>query len=125
MSATFSRTLRSLEADRSRRLFIEALLFILFGGWTAWMLLGQVAVYEVSERARLEVKSAAHPVASPVGCSRTGGTKTEIRSVARALRQNPRLAGPPVAAWVTLPWLAPDWQTGNDKSCQEVPGVVC
>jgi membrane fusion protein (multidrug efflux system) len=67
MSATFSRTLRSLEADRSRRLFVEALLFVLIGGWTAWMLLGQVAVYEVSERARLEVKSAAHPVASPVG----------------------------------------------------------
>jgi multidrug resistance efflux pump len=67
MSATFSRTLRSLEADRSRRLFVEALLFVLLGGWTAWMLLGRVSVFEVSERARLEVKSAAHPVAAPVG----------------------------------------------------------
>ena len=67
MSATFSRTLRSLEADRSRRLFVEVLLFALFGGWAAWALLGQVAVFEVSDRARLEVKSAAHPVAAPVG----------------------------------------------------------
>jgi membrane fusion protein (multidrug efflux system) len=67
MSATFSRTLRSLEADRSRLLFVEALLFVLFVGWIAWILLGRVAVFEVSDRARLEVKSAAHPVAAPVG----------------------------------------------------------
>jgi membrane fusion protein (multidrug efflux system) len=67
MSATFSRTLRSLEAERSRRLFAEALLVALFLGWTLWLLFGRVVVFEVSERARLEVKSAAHAVAAPVG----------------------------------------------------------
>jgi membrane fusion protein (multidrug efflux system) len=67
MSATFSRTLRSLEAERSRRLLVEALLVALFLGWMAWLLFGRVVVFEVSERARLEVKSAAHPVAAPVG----------------------------------------------------------
>jgi membrane fusion protein (multidrug efflux system) len=67
MSATFSRTLRSLHVERSRRLFVEALIVALFLGWTVWLLLARVAVFEVSERARLEVKSAAHLVAAPVG----------------------------------------------------------
>lgn len=67
MSATFARTLRSLQAERSRRLFVEALIVALFLGWTVWLLFARVAVFEVSERARLEVKSAAHPVAAPVG----------------------------------------------------------
>jgi membrane fusion protein (multidrug efflux system) len=67
MPATFSRTLRSLEAERSRRLFIEVLIVALILGWTLWLLFGRVVVFEVSERARLEVKSAAHPVAAPVG----------------------------------------------------------
>jgi membrane fusion protein (multidrug efflux system) len=34
--------------------------------WAAWFLLGQVTVYAVTEQARLEVQSAAHPVAPPV-----------------------------------------------------------
>jgi membrane fusion protein (multidrug efflux system) len=67
MSATFSRTLRSLQAERSRRLFVEALIVALFLSWTVWLLFARVAVFEVSEQARLEVKSAAHPVAAPVG----------------------------------------------------------
>jgi membrane fusion protein (multidrug efflux system) len=67
MSATFARTLRSLQAERSRRLFVEALIVALFLGWTVWLLFARVAVFEISERARLEVKSAAHPVAAPVG----------------------------------------------------------
>jgi membrane fusion protein (multidrug efflux system) len=35
--------------------------------WSAWMALGQVGVYQKTERARVEVGSAAHPVAAPVG----------------------------------------------------------
>jgi multidrug resistance efflux pump len=38
----------------------------LLAAWVAWFLLGRVTVYEVTDRARLEVKSAAHPVATQV-----------------------------------------------------------
>ena len=34
--------------------------------WVAWFLLGRVTVYEVTDKARLEVQSAAHPVATQV-----------------------------------------------------------
>jgi membrane fusion protein (multidrug efflux system) len=67
MAATFSRTLRSLETDGSRRCLGTLLLAGLLLAWAAWFILGRVGVYEVSDKARLEVRSAAHVVASPVG----------------------------------------------------------
>jgi membrane fusion protein (multidrug efflux system) len=67
MGATFSRTLRSLETDGSRRRLGALLITGLLLAWAAWFVLGRVAVYEVSDKARLEVRSAAHAVASPVG----------------------------------------------------------
>jgi multidrug resistance efflux pump len=66
MAATFSRTTRALQADRPRPRVIDFLLAALLAAWTGWFLLGQVTVYEVTDQARLEVKSAAHPVAAPV-----------------------------------------------------------
>jgi membrane fusion protein (multidrug efflux system) len=39
---------------------------VLLAAWAAWFLFGQVTVYEVTDKARLEVKSAAHPVATQV-----------------------------------------------------------
>jgi membrane fusion protein (multidrug efflux system) len=66
MSTTFSRTLRSLDADRPRRRGLELLVGVLLAAWAAWFLLGQVTVYEVTDKARLEVTSAAHPVATQV-----------------------------------------------------------
>jgi len=39
---------------------------LLLGGWGAWFLLSRVAVYEVTQNARLEVDRAAHPIATPV-----------------------------------------------------------
>jgi membrane fusion protein (multidrug efflux system) len=67
MPATFSRSLRSLEADRTRRRPGELLVVALLGAWVCWFVFGRVTVYEVSDQARLEVSSFAHPVAAPVG----------------------------------------------------------
>jgi len=67
MPAPFCRTLRFLDNNRAGRRGFLALGVILLAGWSAWMALGQVTVYQATERARLEVGSAAHPVATPVG----------------------------------------------------------
>jgi membrane fusion protein (multidrug efflux system) len=67
MAATFSRTLRSLETAGSRRRLGALLVTGLVLAWAGWFVLGRVAVYEVSDKTRLEVRSAAHAVASPVG----------------------------------------------------------
>ena len=68
MAAIFSRTLRSVEADGSRRRTMElTLAALIIGAWVAWFLLGRVAVYEVTDRARVEVEMAAHPLAAHVG----------------------------------------------------------
>ena len=67
MSATFARTLRSLEADRPRRRMAAPLLAALLIAWGIWFGLGRVTIYEVTPQAWLEVQSVAHPVAAPVG----------------------------------------------------------
>ena len=66
MPATFSRTLRSLEADGPRHRTVTVLVLVLLVVSAAWSFLGRVRVYEVTREARLEVDSAAHPVAAPV-----------------------------------------------------------
>jgi multidrug resistance efflux pump len=67
MTVAFERTLRALHADRSRAATIGlAVTALLLCGWAAWLALGQVTVYEVSDRATLEAPTAAHPVASRV-----------------------------------------------------------
>jgi membrane fusion protein (multidrug efflux system) len=66
MSATFTRTLRSLEAGGGHRRGVGLLLLALAGVGLAWSLFGQVTVYEVTDRAWLEAQSAPHPVAAPV-----------------------------------------------------------
>ena len=68
MPIAFSRSLRSLESDGFRRSFWAlALVVLLLSASCGWFLLARVAVYESSERARLEVARAAHPVAAAVG----------------------------------------------------------
>jgi len=67
MPAAFSRTLRSIEADRSRpRTALILAAGAVIALWLAWFFLGGVPVYEVADAARLEVKTAAHPVASRI-----------------------------------------------------------
>jgi len=66
-TSAFSRTMRSLEADSSRRpnlvLVVAALLL---GAWFAWFFLARIARYEVTDTARLEVDQAIYSVQAPV-----------------------------------------------------------
>jgi membrane fusion protein (multidrug efflux system) len=66
MAENFSRTLRALQADGTRPRLGSLVVPALFLAWAAWFLFGQVAVQEVTATARLEVQSAAHPVAAQV-----------------------------------------------------------
>jgi len=61
MPASFTRAVRSLEADGFRRsIFGLLLVAILLGAWAAWFLRAHVTRYEVSNEARLEVDQAAY-----------------------------------------------------------------
>lgn len=63
MSSTFSRSMRSLNADGFRRSILGLLLVaILLGAGVAWFFLARISLYEVTETARLEVVQAVHPV---------------------------------------------------------------
>jgi membrane fusion protein, adhesin transport system len=63
MLSSFSRSGRSLEADSPRRLLLVLLVAaVLLAAWVAWSLLARVAVYEVTDKADLEVDRAAHPI---------------------------------------------------------------
>jgi membrane fusion protein (multidrug efflux system) len=84
MSTPFSRSTRSLEADSHRRSTAGLLAAMgVLAVWVAWLFLARVAVYEVTEQARLEVDSAVHPVASPV-LGRVVATQLRIGKPVRA-----------------------------------------
>jgi multidrug resistance efflux pump len=67
MAATFARTIRSLQSDRPRGGRLLAGGTVLLLAWSAWLIGAEVSVYEVSDRARLEMTRAAHPVTAEVG----------------------------------------------------------
>jgi len=60
MPATFSHTLRSLQADTSRRWGSTVFLSALLAAGLAWFFLGRVGVHEVTAAARLEAQARAH-----------------------------------------------------------------
>jgi membrane fusion protein (multidrug efflux system) len=62
MSTPFARSLRALEAERSRGWLPLAVAAVLFLAWSGWFLLARVPLYETSAMARLEAAAAAHPV---------------------------------------------------------------
>ena len=67
MPIHFSRSLRRLEADGSRRtLIFFAVIAILIGLWTTWLFRARVSVYASTGVARLEVSQENHPVDAPV-----------------------------------------------------------
>ena len=84
MAAQFSQTTRSLASDTSRyaiAVWMVAGLFVT--SWMIWFLLGSVTVYEVSQRARLEVRQTSHPVSAQVP-SKVVSTSLAIGSKVRA-----------------------------------------
>jgi multidrug resistance efflux pump len=65
-TTSFARTIRALDADgMGPTLFTIVLLAGLAGVWTSWLLTARVPVYQLSERARLEMERV-HPVAATV-----------------------------------------------------------
>jgi membrane fusion protein (multidrug efflux system) len=63
----FSSTRCTLEADGFRGTTLGVLLVLgLLSAWGVWFLGAEVALYAVSENARLEMSQAAHPVEAPV-----------------------------------------------------------
>src|SRR5262245_10388755 len=67
MASPFSRTIRSLNAESSRNsmaaLIISAAILL---AWLLWFVMARVPIFEISETARLEVDSAAHPIEAAV-----------------------------------------------------------
>jgi hypothetical protein len=67
MAPHFGRTTRALASDTSRYAVVAwSLAGVMLLAWLGWFFLGSVTVYEVSNRARLEVQQSAHPVAALV-----------------------------------------------------------
>jgi multidrug resistance efflux pump len=65
MSVAFSRTMRSLHAERSLGVaFALSLAIFILAAWAAWLLWGRVSVYAVSTTARLEAGAASYPIQS-------------------------------------------------------------
>ena len=68
MATAFSRTLRSLEADRFRRTAVVLLaVAALLAMWGFWAIRARIGVYEVTENARLEIDNAVYPLQAPIG----------------------------------------------------------
>src|SRR5262249_51648307 len=67
MSATFSRSMRSLRGDDQRSAITGIVIASVFlGAWVAWLFLARVERVESSDAARLEVDQAVHGVEAPV-----------------------------------------------------------
>jgi len=66
MATAFSRTLRSLAADRFRGTALAlAGVAALLGMWGVWAVKARVGLYEVTENARLEIDNAVYPLQAP------------------------------------------------------------
>lgn len=67
MPTAFPQSLRALDAERHSHALVGWLPAVaLLGAWVAWFIVARVAVYEVTEMARLEVDRAVYPVAAPL-----------------------------------------------------------
>ena len=86
----FSTSLHTLEADGFRGTMLGLLLAVgLLGAWGAWFIGAQVALYAVSEMARLEMSQAAHPVEATVAGRVMATHLTLGQEVALMARQYP------------------------------------
>jgi hypothetical protein len=66
MPASFARTTRALEDRGGSGPLVGLLLAAVILGWLGWFFLARVRVQEVSVAARLEARSAAHPVTAEI-----------------------------------------------------------
>jgi membrane fusion protein (multidrug efflux system) len=67
MATTFERTIGALRGDGFRRsISLLAVVSLLIGVWAFWLFRAEVTLYEVSDRARVEVDQAAHVVQAPI-----------------------------------------------------------
>ena len=67
MAEVFFRSRHLLDSDDSRNWGLGALIAIgVLGAWVLWFLLARVAIYRVSDAARLESGGAAYQVQAPV-----------------------------------------------------------
>ncbi len=66
MPADFSRTTYALEKERFRVFRFVAVALFISAIWGWWLTQSRVAVYQTTQRARVEVESAAHAIASEV-----------------------------------------------------------
>jgi membrane fusion protein (multidrug efflux system) len=67
MPLAFPRTLGRLDSEaRGPRALAIAVALVLLGAWTAWFFGARVALYAVSNSARLEVDASPYPVEAPV-----------------------------------------------------------
>jgi membrane fusion protein (multidrug efflux system) len=77
----FTRTLRSLDADRSRRgAWLASAGVLLLALWTLWLTLARVPVFAASREARLVTEHAVYALESPVSA--------RIESISAALNQH-------------------------------------
>lgn len=67
VSTAFTRSLHALGADRFRLSATTlGLATLILGGWGAWGAMARVSLYEVTDKARLEVDRAIYPVEAPI-----------------------------------------------------------
>ena len=67
MSTAFTRSLHALGADRFRvSAATLAIAALILGAWGAWAAMAQVSLFEVTDKARLEVDRAIYPVEAPM-----------------------------------------------------------
>src|SRR5689334_24964829 len=77
MATAFTRTMRSLEAESSRRgVWAACGAAALLGGWLLWSVAVPVSLYETTSLARLESDKSASPVQAPLA-----GKVTESRLI--------------------------------------------
>jgi multidrug resistance efflux pump len=95
MSIHFSRSMRRLEADGSRRtLIFFVVISILTGLWATWLFSARVSVYASTGVARLEVSQENHPVDAPVlgrvtGAHLIAGQRVQAGDLLLELDANP------------------------------------
>ena len=83
MGLSFSSSMRSLANDKFSPSFLMVIIAItILGGWTAWLVMARVSVYEISDSGRIEVDTSLYPISVPI----TGKVMTTYLAVGREVK---------------------------------------